>query len=83
MAAAETMPAYSRGSILGVLMHLAGAARTSAMGVAGIGVQMGCMALVLFSIVFSLAGAGMRAGAYFHRSILSPGVSVVMELDAH
>ena len=38
------------GSILGVLMHLAGAARTSAMGVAGIGVQMGCMALVLFSI---------------------------------
>ena len=59
------------GSILGVLMHLAGAARTSAMGVAGIGVQMGCMALVLFSIVFSLAGAGMRAGAYFHRSILS------------
>ena len=40
VAAAETMPAYSRGSILGVLMHLAGAARTSAMGVAGIGVQM-------------------------------------------
>ena len=40
MAAAETMPAYSRGSILGVLMHLAGAARTSAMGVAGIGVHL-------------------------------------------
>ena len=28
------------GSILGVLMHLAGAARTSAMGVAGIGVHL-------------------------------------------
>ena len=30
------------GSILGVLMHLAGAARTSAMGVAGIGVHLVC-----------------------------------------
>ena len=31
------------GSILGVLMHLAGAARTSAMGVAGIGVHLWCV----------------------------------------
>ena len=37
------MPASSRGSILGVLMHLAGAARTSAMGVAGIGVHLWCV----------------------------------------
>ena len=51
------------GSILGVLMHLAGAARTSAMGVAGIGVHVGSggAGAVLTLLIHSAPWIGWRA----------------------
>ena len=75
MAAAETMPAYSRGSILGVLMHLAGAARTSAMGVAGIGVHLWWRLLAGCALpIWVAALTKVAAGAYIGITRVCPDV---------
>ena len=63
------------GSILGVLMHLAGAARTSAMGVAGIGVHLWWRLLAGCALpIWVAALTKVAAGAYIGITRVAPDV---------